>query len=812
MNKKTIYIKFSLFLILFTLFLSSVSANLLTGLDGYYTFDISSNNQPNNVSSTGNFTNNGAVYNPTGKMGGAYSFEGNDWMTRNNVISSNVLNKSFNFWFLMDNTANTDYMFYVDEGTSTNMYLLLDGNTFDWRHDAEIVRYQDIGDINTATLNPGEWYMMTLVYHAGTNLSIYLNGVLEGNDETGTSNVRTIGVGLLTLGSLTTHNNYFFNGDYDEFGIWNKTLTQTEITNLFGAGSGCAYPFTSCGGGGGGNSQTPTVAEVDPENEDTVTQLNLSVEFIGFNITNGVAALNYSGTVYTANNIIVDYGVGGNLSFGVNITTPITTINNTAQSYTWLYNLTHNASDIIEYSTAGTQNLLWNYPRINITRVYNAYTNATIENFTGNISLGASVYPFVSSDNFSLNPLPYGVGNYTLYVEAVGYAISNSTNYKTLEITNADNLSIYTAEFGLYSNNSVLVTVYNEDTLTVLNSNVTLTVTGNSSETITTFTGGTFLAENLIDGVYNFKFAATNFSQRSYTITVAENSFQNLAAYLTPDSFTVTLSFIDYDSSASLEGVAITMSRLINSSWSVVESKNSDITGRAQFYYLQNVKYRFYASLTGYTSKTFDLDPILFNSYTVTLNRIFVQDETIDYSGVSIGFSPKIYYNDVQNNFSIFFASPDGLFINYNYNATYPSGSIAGSGSNAVGENFLGDINITGAGFFDNVNISYCYNITVGADRCYNFIYAIHGAGAGNNTLWENQNNTYGMGIFERVLISTGIIILVAGTVALALGTIPAMAISLMLMGIFTYIGFYPLWLFLISALVGVVLIIKSGS
>lgn len=558
---------------------------------------------------------------------------------------------------------------------------------------------------------------------------------------------------------------------------------------------------------------TTTSTDVDPETENTTSELTLLITTTLHNITAGGGAnVLYNGTNYAATQTNLGVGIGGNVTYKVNVSTPFVIVNNTQLNYNWSYNITVNASDIISGNSVPTQNILWNFPRLNITRVYNAFTNASVSNFTGNISLGGNVYNFTTTINSSLNPLIFGVGNYTIYVEAVGYAINNETNYQTLEITNISNLSIRELSFGLYTNNSVLVTVRNEDTNNLITNNVSLTISGNSTENVFVITTGIYLITDLIDGTYNFKFSADNFSSRTYIITVADRSFQNLAAYLTPSSFQTIMILRDEDSSATIEDVSMTMSRLINSSWVIVESKISDITGRAQFSYLQDVLYRFFASHSDYTSKTFDLDPILFSSYNVLLEKVISQDEDIDYSKVNIQFSPKQYVNDAQNNFTIFFASPSGSFETYSFNATFPGGSVAGSGSNAVGENFAADINITGATFFDTINITYTYDITVGENRTYNFVYYIDGGAQGNNTYAANKDQTYGMGIFERVLITTGVVVSIGGTITLFVGAVPGLAVALLFMGIFTSIGFYPLWLFLISAFAGFFLIVKAGS
>jgi hypothetical protein len=87
---------------------------------------------------------------------------------------------------------------------------------------------------NSTILNTGNWF--NLVYtHDGTNVKLFLNGAL----------VKTIvSPGLLTFNTLPLwfgarpnagNNSSWFNGKLDDIGIWNRALTQQEISDLYNA-------------------------------------------------------------------------------------------------------------------------------------------------------------------------------------------------------------------------------------------------------------------------------------------------------------------------------------------------------------------------------------------------------------------------------------------------------------------------------------------------------------------------------------------------------------------------------------------------
>ena len=89
----------------------------------------------------------------------------------------------------------------------------------------------------TMTLVTGTWYMFTGTFD-GSYLRFYINGTvgtpaaLDGNMKQGTENL------WIGDGSANPNDTFTLTGKMDEVGYWGKTLTQTEIADLYNSGAG----------------------------------------------------------------------------------------------------------------------------------------------------------------------------------------------------------------------------------------------------------------------------------------------------------------------------------------------------------------------------------------------------------------------------------------------------------------------------------------------------------------------------------------------------------------------------------------------
>jgi hypothetical protein len=450
-----------------------------------------------------------------------------------------------------------------------------------------------------------------------------------------------------------------------------------------------------------------------------------------------------------------------------------------------------------------TVNLLYN-SELNITARY-IRDNSTIMNFTINITDNSTglIRSLNTTTGYIQAPITKN-STYLLVLDAEGYAITNETY-------TANNSTFQNTSIEAYTNNAVDIYIYDETTFLLITNLVYVTFTSNATETIYNTSNGTLYRDGLIEGTWSIKFSGSNYTTKTYSLTVGNRSFQTLNAYLSSSYSTVIFTITNIASGATLEGASVTMERLINSTWTIVESKLSDITGRAQFSYLPAIKYKFTASLTGYSTKIFYLDPIIFSSYTVGLTATASTGSEADYSDLSISHYPKTFFNNAVNNITFIISSPTGKLLNYSFNVSAPGGNNASEGILANGESFLLYFNISAANFYDRVNVSYSYITTEGSAKNYFFQYEILGVGTGNYTISQIKTTDYGLGMFEKAFIAMIFICILAGGAYLIAGMGGSLLIGLIAEGFAVYLGFLPLAAFLISALAGFLLIVSGG-
>ncbi|MBI2550034.1 fibronectin type III domain-containing protein [Candidatus Woesearchaeota archaeon] len=92
----------------------------------------------------------------------------------------------------------------------------------------------------TTTLQNNTWYHIAGVYVPSTSISIYVNGVLEGNKTAGIASSilnnpkSPVRIGVTFDPEVASR---YFNGSIDEVKIWNRALNESEINASFQAGT-----------------------------------------------------------------------------------------------------------------------------------------------------------------------------------------------------------------------------------------------------------------------------------------------------------------------------------------------------------------------------------------------------------------------------------------------------------------------------------------------------------------------------------------------------------------------------------------------
>lgn len=481
------------------------------------------------------------------------------------------------------------------------------------------------------------------------------------------------------------------------------------------------------------------------------------------------------------------------------------------------YRININASD----STGNTNNQsseLFNIianAELNIS-ILNGLNSSLVENVTINITENGS--STTSSAFTTTGQLSTSIKKNTTYnvtVDGLGFALTTINYTSNQSLMQSLNMSIFT-------NNSVRIYIYDEDTSVLITSNISVVITGTGAfETTSSTITGYLYADNLPDDTYTIKFSGTNYTLKSYTITVADRSSQVLNAYLSANSQNTIFTIMDFNTAATLEGAGFTQSRIINGSWTIITSKTSDITGRVQTSYTPGVKYQFLITLSGYDNNLFYLDPVLFSSYNIRMTKAttLTPETTPDYTGVSVTYYNNLsgtttFFNNMTNNLVFIITSPGtGSLETYNVTVTYPNGTsknTTSSGILATGENFIKSFFINTTNISDQVIIDYCYKSTTSFDKCFRATYGIIGAYS-NSSFIKNKDITYDMGILERVLVSTIIIMMVGGLFYMLAGPIPGLTVSLLLFGYMAYIGFMSTWMILPSLFIGFIAIMANS-
>ena len=799
------------------------------------------------VHSNKDLSNNGVTFSSSTLKLGTHSayFGGNDYLT---YPSGNFYFgiDSVSFWVKTPSSAPPSDNYFLNDydggGTDPSLNMLF------LRPDCDIkLRIRGGSYVGSnATFCDGSWH------------HVVVNGyeLVIDNKVIGTATDGGYGAnGDMRIGGRFDNTKYL-TGYIDEIVFFSGTLTSQNITDLYNSGSGLEYPF-----GSSATTTTWSIHAIDLYSDSNLSGVNVTFAAGCWNVTDA------TGFTTVTNQTSGCAGISGTLSWtatknGYFSASGTVAPNNTATAnmYEGVVNITGiyrlvdqallnassdwsvettggktyngNATDYPSniYLTNGTNTLTLQHAgdyydkdftvnitapqatTTNVSGVYdavatitakNVFTNVTISNFTINASNTTYSYESSHSTTNGTLYLPTIQGsNLFLLIDAPGYAYANTT----LNATNATPEH----EFLLYTMNSIYINIYDADTGLLITQNISVTVSGNTTEETKTTTTGHVYFDLLPDGVYNVKLSGSNYSLRTYSVTVAERSTQTLNAYLSAYTQTVIFTVRDDDTKNSIEGCSLSMYRLVNSSWNVVESKTSDITGRAQFTYTPNIKYRFVTTCEGYIDKEFYLDPIIFSSYNIDMEKTIVLPEDQDYYGVSVTFSPNYFENDKAYNFSITFQSPSGLLSIYNYSITYPSGNASNSGNNAIGETFTTSFNITNATYPSYVVVNYSYNTSIGSWRSFSYRYLVEET-IPSHSILELRENDYGLGDFTKALIAVGITIIVAG-VAMVVNMMAGAVLGIMVIGYFLYIGFLPLWSVLISFLVIILIIARRSS
>jgi hypothetical protein len=240
------------------------------GLVGWWPFNGNANDESGNGN---NGTVNGATLTESrfGVINSAYLFNGtSDYIQCNDAgLPSGTTSYSFNAWILLNQPANNSWSTILGYGTNNNTNNDNGKSSQFWitnnSNPTQLLSNDFRNRANRGTIDSinyrGTWHMITFIKPNADSLGLwYFDGssIPTGDQNIG-GTIRNITLsGILRIGKSLINVSpyqYYWNGKLDDIGIWNRALTQQEITALYNAqacsGTGAITadgPTTFCAG------------------------------------------------------------------------------------------------------------------------------------------------------------------------------------------------------------------------------------------------------------------------------------------------------------------------------------------------------------------------------------------------------------------------------------------------------------------------------------------------------------------------------------------------------------------------------------
>ena len=213
--------------------------------------------------------NNGTVYNvdmrEPGKVNYSYYFDGNDdYITvpnpANNLNFSGSKNFTIAAWIRLDGSNNGNAIL----GRGSDWYLFKIGDSSGKLYFYYIEKkssypyYEEVYARSNSALDTSKWYFIVGVKN-GTHVSLYINGTKQADDATHSNSAAYRASDAFEIGRDSDTGNDEFRGWIDEVAVFNVSLNQGNISDLYtrsSLGNDYCTPFT--------DNVNPTIAIQSP--------------------------------------------------------------------------------------------------------------------------------------------------------------------------------------------------------------------------------------------------------------------------------------------------------------------------------------------------------------------------------------------------------------------------------------------------------------------------------------------------------------------------------------------------------------------
>ena len=603
-----------IFGVLLLLILPSASASLEDGIFAYWSFDVfgGDSKMPDLTGNDHNLTNNGVTLSGGLLVNGTLT-SSSQYFDAGNIeepIEGAYSNFTINFWVNFSSLTGEDtIMGTAATNTFSNGWAIRKENN----NGNLLLRVANGASviISCEGSNIGEadaWHMATLTKN-GTNFTWYKDGTgviscTDGDDITNGANLEI---------ARSYNDPSGVDGQLDEMGIWNRTLSQTEIEELYNSGNGY-NPFA--------NPANFTITATDDYLSTSI--LNFSV------IINGTA---YQSNI-TSGEVITPYNATDERTFN------ITFLN--ATGYLQTENTAYNISDSgtsLEFTPLFNLSRHWItvFSAINTTFPVTNYSLVVDSGYYGNTTNGTML--FTSLWNTTENGTFYTSEFQNNYANQ-SFEINGSLN---------GNYTLYA-----YGQNSFYLTFYDEITgLNMSGSTVELElisdIYGNNYST----TNGTIYITALTPSDYIFRYSSDGYFTRTYYQTLVDGSYSVIDLYLLNETYAnarnVTATVLS-TLNEELEGATIIAQRYDTDTNSYItrEQVDTNFEGKAELHLTNDEYYKFIIQYEGST--------------VLTTSPTYIYEDELTFI-VDIGADPtEEYFNFQDITFTLVFNNATNKF------------------------------------------------------------------------------------------------------------------------------------------------------
>lgn len=578
----------------------------------YYDFNEGTGNIAHDLVSGNNLTFFGNYSWATGIRGNAILLNGsaNTWGNTSKKLGiAGASQRTVNFWAQnKDNASSTRIAVAFGIGASNQLFGMgVTANTW-------YLNGNGGGNDYTFGTNSSTLLMHTIVVNA-TGLEWWINGKRSGNF----THTYATGDNVLWIGDILEFAANYWNGTVDELGIWNRSLSQSEIIDLYNNGFGLGF-------------KTYLSTLVSPADNGFISSnsinFNCTQTATGYNLRNATLFTSLSGS-FAQNQTKIINGTTNATYFSVNISV-------LPNSFVWNCYICDEGNSC---AFAPSNFSAWSYFKENNVTYTNPITEGSASTIIGNFYLNFTpTYFLFTYNNTNYTPSVTTIGsNYIASATVQVPIINTQTNISFYYTFNTGDLNLFSTVRNQTVNNLILstncstgnfnfinITNFDEESLLVMNGTVEyvlslqgtndqISVTsGNTTNTTVFLCSNTNLTDSFIGYNLQLRYYANGYVYKTYNVVNSPISNIPIAInlfYLNSSIGTkFKISYVDFNY-LKYPGAIMQVQRqyLATNTYNVVEIPLLDNNGEAlASFNTNNIKYKLIVINNGVVLDTFN--------------------------------------------------------------------------------------------------------------------------------------------------------------------------------------------------------------